>query len=128
LGAESGWAGFQDFAAARAYHTAYYAASALLLAEGKPFRSHRGVVALIHRAYVRSGHLPVDLGRILSTLSDSRSVGAYGGAAHSSHAQANIALIEAQRFLGAVRSLLPPDLFDVVADCEVNPDAGDQDR
>src|ERR687892_2219465 len=72
-------AGFLDFAAARAYYAAFYAASALLLAEGKTFRSHRGVVALIHRDYVRSGRLPVDMGRILSTLSDLRSVGDYGG-------------------------------------------------
>ncbi len=35
-------AGFPDFAAARAYYAAFYAASALLLAEGKTFRSHRG--------------------------------------------------------------------------------------
>jgi hypothetical protein len=41
-------AGFPDFAAARAYYAAFYAASALLLAEGKTFRSHRGAVALIH--------------------------------------------------------------------------------
>jgi uncharacterized protein (UPF0332 family) len=121
-------AGFPDFAAARAYYAAFYAASALLLAEGKTFRSHRGVVALIHRDYVRSGRLPVDLGRILSTLSDLRSVGDYGGATHVSHAEANIALIEAQQFLEAVRSLLPAEIFDVVADCEVNPDMGDQDR
>jgi uncharacterized protein (UPF0332 family) len=121
-------AGFPDFAAARAYYAAFYAASALLLAEGKTFRSHRGVVALIHRDYVRSGRLPVDLGRILSTLSDLRSVGDYGGAAHISHAEANIALIEAQQFLEAVQSLLPAELFDVVADCEVHPDMGDQDR
>jgi uncharacterized protein (UPF0332 family) len=121
-------AGFPDFAAARAYYAAFYAASALLLAEGKTFRSHRGVVALIHRDYVRSGRLPVDLGRILSTLSDLRSVGDYGGATHVSHAEANIALIEAQQFLEAVRSLLPAEIFDVVADCEVNLDMGDQDR
>ena len=121
-------AGFPDFAAARAYYAAFYAASALLLAEGKTFRSHRGVVALIHRDYVRSGRLPVDLGRILSTLSDLRSVGDYGSATHVSHGEANIALIEAQQFLEAVRSLLPAEIFDVVADCEVNLDMGDQDR
>jgi uncharacterized protein (UPF0332 family) len=121
-------AGLPDFAAARAYYAAFYAASALLLAEGKTFRSHRGVVALIHRDYVRSGRLPVDLGRILSTLSDLRSVGDYGSATHVSHAEANIALIEAQQFLEAVRSLLPAEIFDVVADCEISPDMGDQDR
>lgn len=103
-------AGFPDFAAARAYYAAFYAASALLLSEGKVFRSHRGVVALIHRDYVRTGRLSVDIGRILSTLSDLRGVGDYGGAAHVSHAEANVALIEAQQFLEAVRALLPTDI------------------
>jgi uncharacterized protein (UPF0332 family) len=121
-------AGFPDFAAARAYYAAFYAASALLLTEGKPFRSHRGVVALIHRDYVRPGRLPVDMGRILSTLSDLRSVGDYGGAAHVSHADANLALTEAQQFLEAIRSLLPSELLDVVADHEANPNVGDQKR
>jgi uncharacterized protein (UPF0332 family) len=109
-------AGFPDFAAARAYYAAFYAASALLLAEGKTFRSHRGAVALIHRDYVRSGRLPVNIGRILSTLSDLRSVGDYGGAAHVSRSEANVALSEAQQFLEAVRSLLPAELVDVASD------------
>ena len=121
-------AGFPDFAAARAYYAAFYAASALLLAEGKTFRSHRGVVALIHRDYVRSGRLSVSVGRILSTLADLRSVGDYGGAAHISHAEANIALIEAQQFLEAVRSLLPAEIVDVTADREATPDMGEQER
>jgi uncharacterized protein (UPF0332 family) len=121
-------AGFPDFAAARAYYAAFYAASALLLAEGKTFRSHRGVVAFIHRDYVRSGRLPVDMGRILSTLSDLRSVGDYGGAAHISDADANVALTEAQQFLEAVRSLLPAEIVDVAADREANPDVGEQER
>jgi uncharacterized protein (UPF0332 family) len=121
-------AGFPDFAAARAYYAAFYAASALLLAEGKTFRSHRGVVALIHRDYVRSGRLSVDVGRILSTLADLRSVGDYGGAAHISHAEANVALIEAQQFLEAVRSLLPAEIVDVAADREATPDMGEQER
>jgi uncharacterized protein len=121
-------ADFPDFAAARAYYAAFYAASALLLAEGKTFRSHRGVVALIHRDYVRSGRLSVDVGRILSTLADLRSVGDYGGAAHISHAAANVALIEAQQFLEAVRSLLPAEIVDVAADREAPPDMGEQER
>jgi uncharacterized protein (UPF0332 family) len=121
-------AGFPDFAAARAYYAAFYAASALLLAEGKTFRSHRGVVALIHRDYVRSGRLSVSVGRILSTLADLRSVGDYGGAAHISHAEANIALIEAQRFLEAVRSLLPAEIVDVAADREATPAREEQER
>jgi len=121
-------AGFPDFAAARAYYAAFYAVSALLLAEGKTFRSHRGVVALLHRDYVRPGRLPMDMGRILSTLSDLRSVGDYGGAAHVSHAAANMALREAQQFLEAIRSLLPAEISDVAANGEANPDVGEQER
>jgi hypothetical protein len=68
------------------------------------------------------------MGRILSTLSDLRSVGDYGGAAHVSYADANVALTEAQQFLEAVRSLLPSELLDVVADHEANTDVGDQER
>lgn len=120
-------AGFPDFAAARAYYAAFYAASALLLAEGKTFRSHRGVVALLHRDYVRPGRLPIDMGRILSTLSDLRSVGDYGGAAHVSHAAANMALSDAQQFLEAIRSLLPADIVDVASDREAEPDTGKQE-
>lgn len=105
-------ASFPDFAASRAYYAAFYAASALLLADGKAFRSHRGVLALLHQDYVKTGRLPVEMGRIISMLSDLRSVGDYGGAAHVSHAEAHVALGEAQQLLAAVRSLLPADLVD----------------
>jgi uncharacterized protein (UPF0332 family) len=121
-------AGFPDFAAARAYYAAFYAASALLLAEGKTFRSHRGAVALLHRDYVRTGRLPLDIGRILSTLSDLRSVGDYGGATHVSHAEANGALLEAQQFLDAVRTLMPADIGNVAPDSMTNPDVGEHER
>jgi uncharacterized protein (UPF0332 family) len=121
-------AGFPDFAAARAYYAAFYAASALLLSERKVFRSHRGVVALIHRDYVRTGRLPVDMGRILSTLSDLRGVGDYGGAVHVSHTEATVALIEAQQFLEAIQALLPADIIDVTSDRGAEPEMGEQER
>lgn len=70
----------------------------------------------------------MDMGRILSTLSDLRSVGDYGGAAHVSHPEANVALIEAQQFLEAVRSLLPAEIVDVAAGREANPDVRQQEH
>src|SRR5262249_37865369 len=66
---------------------------------------HRGVVALIHRDYIKPGRLPMEMGRILSTLSDLRSLGDYGGAIHVGHVEASVALSEAQQFLAAIRSL-----------------------
>jgi uncharacterized protein (UPF0332 family) len=118
-------AGFPDFAAARAYYAAFYAASALLLTEGKTFRSHRGAMALLHRDYVRTGRLPLDMGRILSTLSDLRSVGDYGGASHVSPTEANATLLAAQQFVEAVRALLPADIGNVAPESSTNPDVGE---
>ena len=106
---------------ARNYAT-FYVASALLLAEGKTFRNHRGVVALIHRDYVKSGRLPVDMGRSLSTLSDLRSVGDYGGTAHRSHVETNVARHEAEQFLAAVCRLLPPEVAGVACNRTANPE------
>jgi hypothetical protein len=68
------------------------------------------------------------MGRILSTLSDLRSVADDGGAAHVSHAEATMALSEAQQFLAAVRSLLPVESVDVASDRKANPDEGEQER
>jgi uncharacterized protein (UPF0332 family) len=121
-------AGFPDFAAARPYYAAFYAASAQRLAEGKTFRSRRGAVALIHREYVRTGRLPLDIGRVLSTLADLRSVGDYGGVTDVSRAEANGALLEAQQFLEAVRALLPADIGNVAPEGATNPDVGEHGR
>ena len=70
----------------------------------------------------------MDMGRILSMLSDLRSVGDYGGAAHVSHVGANMALLEAQQFLEAIRSLLPADIVNVAAEREANPQAREQEQ
>ena len=113
-------AGFPDFAASRAYYAAFYAASALLLATGHTFTKHRGVLTVMHRDYVRTGHLPVEAGRIISSLFDLRALGDYGGAAHVSDGEARLAIAEAQQFLMAVKPLLPSTL----AEINPPPDAG----
>jgi hypothetical protein len=53
-----------------------------------------------------------------------RSVGDYRGAAHVSHTEASIALIESQQFLDVIRSLLPPDIIHMAIKRETNPSAG----
>jgi uncharacterized protein (UPF0332 family) len=116
-------AGFADFAASRAYYAAFYAASALLIADGKTFRSHRGVLALIHRDYVNPGRLPAAIGQILSTLSDLRNIGDYGGVAHVSPEQAQRARSEAQHFLEAVRFLLPEEIVEADSTHGTTPEA-----
>jgi uncharacterized protein (UPF0332 family) len=99
--------GYADFAASRAYYAAFYAASALLLSAGKRFSRHSGVIAHIHKGYVKEGRLPVEAGKILDTLSDLRHVGDYGGPAHVDAPTAERAIASARQFVEAVRPLLP---------------------
>ena len=49
--------GFYDFVASRAYYAAFYAATALLLCEEMEFSKHSGVIANIHRHFVKPGKL-----------------------------------------------------------------------
>jgi len=49
-------------------------------------------------------------------------------AVHVSHAEANMALLEAQQFLEAIRFLLPVDIVDGAAEREAHPEAREQEQ
>lgn len=98
--------GHADFAASRAYYAAFYAATAMLLSEGVEFRRHSGVIAAIHKRFVRSGRLDQTLGRDLNWLFELRSVGDYGETRHVPIDDAQAAIEAADRFVGAVKGLL----------------------
>ena len=102
--------GFPDFAASRAYYAAFYVASALHLCAGKRFSKHSGVIAHVHKDYVKEGRLPADIGRLLNSLADLRDVGDYGAVTHVASADAGAAIADAKRFVEAVRPLLPAQL------------------
>ena len=101
--------GDPDFAAARAYYAAFYAASALLLSDERKFRKHSGVIACLHQYYVKEGRLPREAGKIITSLSDLRDIADYGGSEHVATADAQQAVADARRFLDLVRPLLPPE-------------------
>jgi len=71
--------GYYDFAGSRAYYAAFYAATAVLLAEELQYGKHSGVIAAIHRNFVKTGKLDQQFGRDLNWLFELRSVGDYGG-------------------------------------------------
>lgn len=99
--------GFPDYAASRAYYAAFYSASAVLMASGEEFRRHSGVIAHIHKDFIRTGRLPAELGEVLNWLFGLRGVGDYGGPAHVERAEAEKAVAAARRFVEAVRKLVP---------------------
>ena len=92
--------------ASRAYYAAFYAASALLLNEGMDTSKHSGVIALIHKYFVKNGKLSKEHGRNLNWLFELRSVGDYGVSLHVAQMDAQRAIDIADDFFVAVKTLL----------------------
>lgn len=91
-----------DFAVSRAYYAAFYAASALLLNNGRETKKHSGVIALIHQHFVKTQKLPVEQGKHLNWLFELRGIGDYGGVIHLSFEEAQRAIEVATSFVDAV--------------------------
>jgi uncharacterized protein (UPF0332 family) len=98
--------GYYDFAASRAYYAAFYGAAAVLLNGGLDFSKHSGVIASIHQRFVKTGKLSKEQGKDWNRLFEIRNVGDYGGTAHVSEPQAERAILAAESFLRAIKSLL----------------------
>lgn len=97
---------YYDIAASRAYYAAFYAASALLLKEDIDTSKHSGVIASIHRLFVKEGKLDKEQGRNLQWLFDLRGVGDYGVSEHVSAGEAYKAVKVTEDFLKAVLKIL----------------------
>lgn len=97
---------YYDIAASRAYYAAFYAASALLLNENIDTSKHSGVIASIHRLFVKEGKLDKEQGRNLQWLFDLRGIGDYGVSEHVSSGEAYKSIKVAEDFLAATLQIL----------------------
>lgn len=98
--------GYFDIAASRAYYAAFYAASALLLKANIDTSKHSGVIASIHRLFVKAGKLDKAQGKNLNWLFELRGVGDYGVSEHVSSGEARKAVNVAEEFLASARRIL----------------------
>lgn len=97
---------YYDIAASRAYYAAFYAASALLLKENMDTSKHSGVIASIHRLFVKTGKLDKEQGKNLNWLFELRGVGDYGVSEHVSSGEAYKAIKVSEEFLASVLKIL----------------------
>lgn len=95
-----------DFAASRAYYAAFYAATAALLCDELEFSKHSGVIAFIHREFVKTGRLDKKYGKDLNWLFELRGIGDYGATPHVSQRDAEKAIMVAEEFLRAIEELI----------------------
>lgn len=98
--------GYHDFAASRAYYAAFYAASALVVNIGLDSSKHSGVIAIIHRDFVRTGKLDKEHGKDLNWLFELRSVGDYGIVMHVTEYDCTQAIQIAEQFIQAAEAIL----------------------
>jgi len=60
--------GHWDTIANRLYYALFHAVSALLIHDGHPVNTHKGVIALFGNYYIRTGVFPSEAGRLYSDL------------------------------------------------------------
>lgn len=61
----------------RLYYACYYATVAILLKKGIQSQTHAGVKAMLGLHFVSKGLIPIEIGRILTTLFERRQTGDY---------------------------------------------------
>lgn len=69
--------GYLEITANRLYYAAYYAASALLIANEIRVKSHEGCIGQFNLHFVKTGLVSIEMGKLFSTLFDMRLTGDY---------------------------------------------------
>lgn len=99
-------AGRGRFAMNRAYYVCFYAASAVLLREGRKLARHSSVRAAVHRDLVNTGRVARALGQTYDRLFAARHQADYGELVHFDDARVRSEIEQAERFLAEMRRLL----------------------
>lgn len=99
--------GYYNTAVNRLYYAAYYAASALMLANGINANTHAGIKTMLSLHFVRTGLLDVEHGRTFLTLFENRQSGDYEDFVYCDLNLFNLLLPNTIAFIEAIKSLIP---------------------
>lgn len=94
-----------ESAVSRAYYAVFHGVTALFLGEGREFGKHEAVEAAVHRDLVRAGRVDASFGRAYSRLRELRMIGDYGVGSRVQRADAESALVAAERVIADLRKL-----------------------
>ena len=99
--------GYYNTAVNRLYYAAYYAASALMLANGINANTHAGIKTMLSLHFVRTRLLDVEHGRTFLTLFENRQSGDYEDFVYCDLNLFNLLLPNTIAFIEAIKSLIP---------------------
>lgn len=95
-----------DSAISRLYYVMFYAAEALLFAEGFTYSSHKAVISAFGQHFAKTNRLPAELHQWLREGFEKRQVSDYDFITQTSDATVSELLPKATAFLSQVRNLL----------------------
>lgn len=95
--------GFYNTAVNRLYYACYYAATAILIANGIEVKSHDGVRMNIGKYIVQTGILSPELGRYFSRLFSKRSTGDYDDFFNHTIETVDELIPDAERFIQTIK-------------------------
>ena len=98
--------GFYNTAVNRLYYACFYAANALLIANGIEVKSHEGVRQKLGQFFVLTGKLTAEQGRFYSKLFSKRSTGDYDDFVNHDEKTVDDLFPEAEKFIQAIKDLL----------------------
>jgi uncharacterized protein (UPF0332 family) len=98
--------GSLTFATNRLYYSAFYAVSALLMAQKLSFKKHSGVRAAFHQHFIKTGILEHKWGRLYDQLFEDRQEGDYMAFISFETAYVETQLNQCAHFLEHVRPLI----------------------
>jgi uncharacterized protein (UPF0332 family) len=93
-------------AANRIYYACFYAVSALLLSKDLSSPKHGGVLSLFNKHFVKTGLIPVELGKFYSRLFDTRIESDYADFVTVDVKEISDNLKTAEFFISSVNSLI----------------------
>jgi len=98
--------GDYDSCVSRCYYAMFFMAEAVLLTKGLKASSHKGVLSLFGKHFVKTGVFKKDLGKSLNDAYDTRQTGDYGVGFTVTKEEAKSMLETAKNFVYEVKSYL----------------------
>ena len=95
-----------DSSVSRSYYAMFYAAEAVLLTKNLKFSSHRSVISLFGKHFVKEGIFRPEMGKCLRNAFDKRLVGDYSFASVINEEEASEVLGGAKNFVKALRDYI----------------------
>lgn len=98
--------GFYDDAIGRAYYAMYFAVKAMLLRKNIAVKTHRGLISAFGSAYVQTGIVEAEFGRMLSIAEELREEIDYSVVRTITREEARAVIDDAEHFLARMKVVL----------------------